>query len=133
MLTTDVSPAFTPPVAAIDPTPLDRLLRGLAPEMDRRHKDRVATPYLFLLVPLEDLGRGKPGPEIDQPLTVVGKDLSGRGIGFFHEQPLAYRYVRLKVNDPQLGSFQIDVQLTRCRFTKLGWYESGGKILAVSE
>ena len=123
----------TPAPPASDAAQLERLLHLLTPEVDRRNQSRVAAPYLFLLTPLEDLGRGRPGEETGSSLTVVGKDISHQGIGFYHEQPLAHRFVRLTIDDPQIGFCQIDLQLNRCRFTKLGWYESGGRILKISD
>ncbi len=115
------------------PTPLDRLLKALGPEVDRRQKSRAPAPYLFRLTPLEDAGRGRPGGQAGPAITVVGKDFCDQGVGFFHEAALPYRFVRLSVDDPHLGRFDIEVQLTRCRFTRLGWYESGGRVLSVAD
>lgn len=119
---------------ALDPSldsPLERLLCVLAPEVERRRQARVAAPYLFTLTALADLGHGRTGEEQGPPITVVGKDISRNGLGFYHEEPLSDRYVRLKCDDPEVGCMEIDVQLNRCRFTTLGWYESGGRVIAV--
>lgn len=132
MLSTDAATAQAAPPISPEATPLDQLLRVVAPEVDQRQQARVAAPYLFTMTPLEDLGRGRPGRETGQAISVVGKDINRQGIGFYHESALTYRYVRLRSQDPKLGAFKIDVQLNRCRFTKLGWYESGGRILRVS-
>lgn len=71
-------------------------------------------------------GKAPTGP----PTTVVGKHLSERGLGFFHPQPLANRLVvvSLEKGDGRWFSFLLDVH--RCRFTRQGWYESGGRFLA---
>jgi hypothetical protein len=140
MLTTQCLPpsadAACVPISAtcpVAPTPLDRLLKALGPEVDRRQKSRVAAPCLLRLTPLEDLGRGRPGAQAGPAITVVGKDFCDQGIGFFHEASLPYRFVRLSIDDPHVGRFDIEVQLTRCRFTRLGWYESGGRVLSVAD
>ena len=52
-----------------------------------------------------------------------------RGLGFYHPQPLPHRRMIASLesgNGHWLG-FLIDV--TWCRFTKHGWYESGGRFL----
>jgi hypothetical protein len=63
-----------------------------------------------------------------ETVVVVGKHLSERGLGFYHPKPLPYRRViaSLESNGRWLG-FLLD--LTWCRFTRQGWYESGGRIL----
>jgi len=50
-------------------------------------------------------------------------------LGFYHPHPLPYRrmIVSLETGDGRWLSFLID--LTWCRFTKQGWYESGGRFL----
>lgn len=122
------SPSTPAPHSAVE-----RLLRRLAPRANRRFDQRLAAPYLFRLTPLDDPGRGRPGSPTGAAITVVGKDLSHHGVGFYHELPLPFRRVRLTLDDPRIGQFDIDAQLDRCRFTKLGWYESGGRILSVSD
>ena len=65
-----------------------------------------------------------------ESLVVVGKHLSERGLGFYHPKPLPYRRViaSLESNGLWLG-FLIDLKW--CRFTRQGWYESGGRFLEV--
>jgi hypothetical protein len=67
-------------------------------------------------------------PEGDS-VVVVGKHLSEHGFGFYHQAPLAHRRMiaSLESRRGQWLAFLID--LSWCRFTKGGWYESGGKFL----
>lgn len=94
--------------------------------VERRGEQRYPYPRLITLWPMEADGKTVSGP----PLTVVGKQLSERGLGFFHPQPLTNRLVivSLEKGDGRPVSFLLDVH--RCRFTRQGWYESGGRFLA---
>ena len=92
--------------------------------VERRGEQRFPFPYLIHLTPIEADG----GVNIDDTVVVVGKHLSERGLGFYHQQPLPNRrmIVSLETGGAWLG-FLID--LSWCRFTKQGWYESGGRFL----
>lgn len=94
--------------------------------VERRSEQRYPYPCLITLWPMDVNGRVPTGP----PMTVVGKHLSERGLGFFHPQPLAARLVIVSLEkvDGRTFSFLLDVH--RCRFTRQGWYESGGRLLA---
>lgn len=92
---------------------------------ERRNADRVAIPLLMSVAPageqeFDDLG---------SMTTAVGKDLSRGGIGFFHRDALPHRRVVLLFDDPRLDGLAVEVELNRCRFSNLGWYESGGRLL----
>jgi hypothetical protein len=80
---------------------------------------------LIHLTPVGDDGCTPCGDSI----VVVGKHLSERGLGFYHPQPLPYRRMiaSLEAGNGQWTGFLID--LNWCRFTRQGWYESGGKFL----
>ncbi len=121
--TADARPALTQEVEA--------LIARLRPSVcfERRHHERVAIPFLLRMVPLD-----KQGNLIsEEEKTVIGKDLSSRGLGFFHEEPLPHRRAILSLEHPDLGNFSVEMDLTWCRFTKLGWYESGGRLLRTVE
>ena len=92
---------------------------------ERRRQARYPFPYLVHLTPVSDDGITPEG----NTLVVVGKHLSERGLGFYHAEPLPYRrmIVSVETGGPGWTSFLID--LTWCRFTKQGWYESGGRFL----
>lgn len=92
--------------------------------LERRQENRYPFPYLIHLTPVAEDGTTPQGDSI----AVVGKHLSERGLGFYHPKPLPYRRMiaSLECNGHWLG-FIIDLKW--CRFTKQGWYESGGKFL----
>ncbi|MCA9238654.1 MAG: hypothetical protein KDA37_00565, partial [Planctomycetales bacterium] len=89
-------------------------------------------PYLLRLTPLVSHGREYFSEQAGEAITVVGKDISESGMGFYHDSSLPHRFVRLSLDDPQVGAFEIVLQLVRCRFTKIGWYETAGRIVEVS-
>lgn len=97
--------------------------------LQRRRTQRSPYPQLVRLEAVD--------PETlaaqDEPLVVVGKYLSEQGLGFFHPVPLAHRFVTvtLDVYDGRPARLLLDVSW--CRFTRLGWYESGGQFLRVVE
>ncbi len=94
---------------------------------ERREHDRVAVPFLLRLTPLDPEGE----PLAEEAVTVVGKDISQRGLSFFHERSLPYRRAIIELDHPELGSLSMEVEICWCRFSKLGWYESGGNLMRV--
>ena len=94
---------------------------------ERRQYDRLDIPGLFRLTPLDPL-HGVPSAE---PLVVVGKNLCQRGLAFFHDRPISCRRARIELDQPELGEWAAEVDLQWCRFAKLGWYESGGRLIRV--
>ncbi|MEX0641842.1 MAG: hypothetical protein WD468_04035 [Pirellulales bacterium] len=106
---------------------IQELVARLRPEvtLERRHEDRVAIPLLFRLTPLN----GDREPLHDDAITVVGKDISRRGLSFYHEHPLTYRRAIITLQHPEFGSFAAEIDVNWCRFTKPGWYESGGRLV----
>lgn len=93
--------------------------------VERRQERRYPYPYLVHLTPVASDGITPHG----EPLVVVGKHLSDQGLGFYHPKPIQHRrmIVTLEVVDGKPLAFLID--LNWCRFTKQGWYESGGRFL----
>ena len=104
------------------------LLTALYPRndlMERRRDSRYPFPCLLHLTPVADDGLTPKG----ETVVVVGKHLSEHGLGFYHQQPLPHRRMIASLEGGKghwLG-FLIDVNW--CRFTKDGWYESGGRLL----
>ena len=94
---------------------------------ERRRHDRVAVPFLLRLTPLDPEGE----PLNDEAVTVVGKDISQRGLSFFHEHSLPYRRAMIELEHPEVGPLCMEVDICWCRFSKLGWYESGGNLTRV--
>jgi hypothetical protein len=104
------------------------ILGNLYPQdnkVERRHERRYPYPYLVHLTPVAGDGITPQG----ESLVVVGKHLSEKGLGFYHRTPIQHRrmIVTLEVVDGKPLAFLID--LNWCRFTKQGWYESGGRLL----
>lgn len=93
----------------------------------RRRFQRHPFPYLIRLLPVDKDGLS---PCAD-PFVVVGKQLSEQGLDFYHEQPIPFRRViaSLQTGSGRWLSFLVD--LTWCRFTEFGWYDSGGRFLQV--
>jgi hypothetical protein len=93
--------------------------------VERRRDNRYPFPCLIHLTPVDSDGNATD----DETIVVVGKHLSERGIGFYHQFPLQHRRMIASVECKKghwLG-FMIDINW--CRFTKGGWYESGGRFL----
>jgi hypothetical protein len=66
-------------------------------------------------------------------LVVVGKNLSEEGLGFYHQQPLPYRRAIITLEDNSGRSVSLLIDLSWCRFTRQGWYDSGGRFLEIVE
>jgi hypothetical protein len=104
------------------------LLTALYPRNDlleRRSDNRYPFPCLVRLTPV---GRDGLTPE-GEPVVVVGKHLSEHGFGFYHQEPLPYRRMIASLEDNKGHWFGFLIDLNWCRFTKDGWYESGGRFL----
>jgi hypothetical protein len=106
-----------------------RLLSGLYPAsggVERRREQRYPYPNLVRLTPVDAAGLPC-GPV----LMVAGKHLSESGMGFFHPTPLPARRVIAVLEGAADRRLEVIVDLNWCRFTRHGWYESGGKFLSV--
>lgn len=106
---------------------IEALLSRLHPVVgrERRHDDRIAIPVLFRLTPF-DVDRQLLEQEA---VIVVGKNISRRGVSFYHEHPITHRRALIELADPSVGSFVAEIDVSWCRFTKPGWYESGGRLI----
>lgn len=109
---------------------IEALLARLNPPVtvERRSDERVAVPVLFQLTPLDENGQ----PVELAALTVVGKNISRRGLSFYHNEPLLYRRAIITVDHAGFDGFSAEIDISWCRFAKPGWYESGGRILGVA-
>jgi len=118
-------------VQATGPTSLaeqiESLLSRLNPDVlvERRRDERVAIPILFQLTPL-DADRQ---PIESETSVVVGKNISRRGISFFHDRQIPYRWALVTLNFAGLVNFTAEVDVSWCRFAQPGWYESGGRLV----
>jgi hypothetical protein len=103
------------------------LLSALFPKgelAERRREQRYPFPHLVHLTPVDEDGITPRG----ETVVVVGKHLSERGLGFYHPKPLAHRRMIASL-EAAGGWIAFLVDLTWCRFTQEGWYESGGRFL----
>lgn len=106
------------------------LLAALYPQgtlIDRRQEQRYPYPHLVYLTPLAEDSLTPQGHNI----VVAGKQLSESGLGFFHQQPLPYRRMIASLDQGRGQWLGLIIDLSWCRFTKFGWYESGGRLLDV--
>jgi hypothetical protein len=110
---------------------IELLVHRLRPDVtvERRHDERFAMPVLLQLTPLDDDGQ----PLAGMSTIVVGKDISRRGMSFFHERPLPYRRAIIALEHPETGVFAAEIDINWCQFTRPGWYVSGGRLLRVVE
>lgn len=107
-----------------------RLLSNLypvAPLLNRRMEQRYPFACLAHVTPVEEEGVGAPMP----PMVVSTKNISENGVSFFHPGTLPYRRVLLRFERDDASSVTFLVDLSWCRFTRQGWYESGGRLLQV--
>lgn len=95
--------------------------------VERRTHPRFPYPYPVYLTPLDM--RGKPLAE--RTIAVIGRHLSVQGIDFYCPWPLAERRMVVSLDGKDAGWLGLVVELTWCRFSRHGWYDNGGRFLAV--
>ena len=93
---------------------------------ERRREPRHPYPHPIYLTPLET-PRGKR----DEPIVVIGKHLSPHGVDFYHREPLPFNRVICSLDGGQRGWIGLLLELTWCRFNRHGWYDNGGRFLAI--
>ena len=119
------------PVSGVDDevrTQVWGLLTALYPRNDlleRRRDNRYPFPCLVHLTPVAKDGVTPEG----ETVVVVGKHLSEHGFGFYHQAPLPYRRMIASLESGKGHWLAFLIDLNWCRFTKDGWYESGGRFL----
>ena len=104
------------------------LLTTLYPKHDsieRRRETRYPFPHLVNLTPVAADGVTPDG----ETIVVVGKHLSERGLGFYHPKPIPHRRMIASLEAPGGRWMGFLIDLSWCRFTKQGWYESGGRLI----
>jgi hypothetical protein len=92
---------------------------------ERRQFGRIALPLVLQITPLDQTGQ----PLEHLATSAVGKDISPRGISFFHELPLPHRRAIASFEHQDVGRFSVEVDVSWCRFTSPGWYQSGGRLI----
>jgi hypothetical protein len=97
--------------------------------VERRQHGRIPFPMLVRLTPVDPVSL----EPIDETIIVAGKNLSEDGLGFYHPQPLAYRRAIVNLQDHSGRTVSLLIDLSWCRFTRQGWYDSGGRFLEIVE
>ena len=93
-------------------------------DLRRRAQRRYPYPQLIFVTPVDEDGRSA-----EETFVCCCKDLSARGVGLFHPQPLESRRVILTFSRMAEQNVSLLAVLDWCRFTRHGWYESGGRLL----
>ncbi|MBA2115466.1 hypothetical protein [Bremerella alba] len=94
---------------------------------ERRRDFRYPYPHLIYLTPVD--ASGEPLNELST--VVVGKNITERGIDFFHREPLPYRRVILTLEAEDGARASVVTDLLWTRFTRQGWYDNGGRFLQI--
>ena len=95
--------------------------------VERRSLPRFPYPYPIYLTPLDAHGQ----PLVERTIAVIGRHLSAQGIDFYCPWPLADRRMVASLDGREAGWLGLVVELTWCRFSRHGWYDNGGRFLAV--
>ncbi|HWA99124.1 MAG TPA: hypothetical protein VG713_11555 [Pirellulales bacterium] len=103
------------------------LLAGIYPHalVERRRDQRYPFPRLLTLLPVD----GETLETVGAYVTAVGKHISESGLGFYHPDPLPFRWIVVSVDNGQGVGLRFLVDVNWCRFTRQGWYESGGRFV----
>ncbi len=97
--------------------------RGMEQRRERRHP----FPYPVYLTPV-----GRDGAtSVGKTLVVLGKHLSELGFDFYHRAPLPYRRAIVSFETACGVWTGVLLDLAWCRFGRHGWYDNGGRFLAV--
>jgi hypothetical protein len=104
-------------------------LYPVASLMNRRGEQRYPFACLAHITPVAENGLTPTG----KPIVAATKNISEAGISFFHAVNLPYRRVVLSFDRNDITPISFLVDVSWCRFTRHGWYESGGRLLQVVE
>jgi len=94
---------------------------------ERRSSARDPFPYPVHLTPYSS----EHLPDFDQTIIVIGRHLSEHGLDFYHHEPVPFRraIVSLPTDGKEWVSFLFELFWTR--YNCHGWYDNGGRFLAV--
>jgi|SRR4051812_19792684 hypothetical protein len=92
---------------------------------NQRCRNRFPVYFTMELTPLSPAL--KPIPEA--AVSVVGKDLSVRGISFSHDVELRCRHFILRISLPNLAPFLVEARTVWTRKTMIGLYETGCRLI----
>ncbi|MEX2176058.1 MAG: hypothetical protein WD872_16980 [Pirellulaceae bacterium] len=94
--------------------------------VEHRREQRYPYPHPIHLTPL-DTPRGVRA----ETIVVIGKQLSPHGVDFYHREPLGHRRVIASLDAGERGWIGFLLELAWCRFNRHGWYDNGGRFLAI--
>ena len=97
--------------------------------LERRRETRHAYPYPVHLTPVARDGT----TVIGDTVVVLGKHISDHGLDFYHREPLPHRRVIASLPNGENAWIGLLLDLTWCRFSRHGWYDNGGRFLAVAQ
>ena len=92
---------------------------------ERRNFRRVPYNRILSVTPATRDGRQSTG----ESLVAFGKEVSFRGLDFYHREPLTHRHVIVSAIGPDEAETTMLLELTRCQFMADGRYASGGRFL----
>ncbi len=95
--------------------------------IERRRDTRYPYPHLIYLTPVADDSL----TVTDETVVVAGKHLAEQGLSFYHPEPLPHRRMIASLEAGNGRYLGVLIDLSWCRFTRQGWYESGGKFLQI--
>ncbi|MEQ8791032.1 MAG: hypothetical protein RIC55_32520 [Pirellulaceae bacterium] len=133
-MTAEPGPQFT---ARANRSGLDERLRNAVTQVldglnsqtvvrERRRDKRFPFPHPISLTPVDEHGQA-----LCETFVVLGKHLSEGGLDFYHEEPLTHRRAIASIETRPGQWVNLMLVLTRCRFTRHGWYENGGRFVDV--
>ena len=95
-----------------------------------RVSHRIAYHRPMLVTPLDD----RTAQPVGEPMMVAARDISLAGVSFVHRDPLSCRAVVCTFEPHEEDSSEsVIVRLTWCRFTRHGYYQSGGNFVRIVE
>ena len=94
---------------------------------ERRQSGRDPFPYPVHITPLGCDQR----PIVNETVIVIGRHLSEQGLDFYHHEPIPFRraVISLPTDRKEWVSFLFELFWTR--YNCHGWYDNGGRFLAV--
>jgi hypothetical protein len=95
--------------------------------LERRREARYPFPYPVPLTPFTEAG----DPDTGRTFVVIGKHLAAHGIDFYCKRPLGDKRVIASLDCGAAGWIGLVVELAWCRFNRHGWYDNGGRFVAV--
>jgi hypothetical protein len=95
--------------------------------VERRRESRQPFPYPIHLTPYNAAGE----PDVERTFVVIGKHLAPHGLDFYCPRPLAERRVIASLECGANGLVGLVVELAWCRFSRHGWYDNGGRFIAL--